>query len=168
MSSTIEWASGFVSRCSFYHYRIDRLLNGNVTLSGSRAQEKFALSNDDTKPNNSRTSTKESDQMEFPGPMDLISHFQKKADLLVTTLAIPCQRPYVSVLSPSRRASRYHTSPPLLSSKNHNFIQFWCAPLLTPELYVNKIFQEASSTDLEVTLSRKDACDLTGACTHLT
>ena len=102
--STIAYAPGFVYRYSFYHYRIDRLLNGNVTLSGSRAQEKFALSNNDTKPNNSRTSTIESDQMEFPGPMDLINHFQKKADLLVTTLAIPCQRPYVSVIFLSRKA----------------------------------------------------------------
>ena len=34
--------------------------------------------------------------------------------------------------------------------KDHNFVQFWCLPLLTPELYINKIFQEASNTDPEV------------------
>jgi len=35
-------------------------------------------------------------------------------------------------------------------SKNYNFIQFWCVPLLTPELYMNKIVQEAKITDPEV------------------
>ncbi len=34
--------------------------------------------------------------------------------------------------------------------KDHNFIQFWCVPLLTPELYMSKICQEASNTDPEV------------------
>lgn len=34
--------------------------------------------------------------------------------------------------------------------KNHNFVQFWCVPLMAPELYINKIFQEASNTDPEV------------------
>ena len=34
--------------------------------------------------------------------------------------------------------------------KNHNFIHFWCLPLLTPQLYVHKIFQEASNTDFQV------------------
>jgi hypothetical protein len=36
------------------------------------------------------------------------------------------------------------------SHKNYNFIQFWCVPLLTPELYVTKIVHEAKITDLEV------------------
>lgn len=34
--------------------------------------------------------------------------------------------------------------------KNYNFIQFWCVPLLTPELYQNKISREAYQTDPEV------------------
>ncbi|CAF5020243.1 unnamed protein product, partial [Rotaria magnacalcarata] len=57
---------------------------------------------------------------------ELISYFQKNANPLVATLSIPCQRPF-----------------------GHNFVEFWCLPLLTPELYINKIFQEASNTDPE-------------------
>ncbi|CAF1161882.1 unnamed protein product [Rotaria sp. Silwood1] len=116
----------------FYHYRIDRLLNDNVILNGSRAQEKFTFSNNDIQSNGHGRSTRNSEQIEFPGPMELINHFQKHAEQLVTTLSIPCQRPF-----------------------NYNFIQFWCVPLLTPELYMNKIFQAASNTDDEIPIKDK-------------
>jgi hypothetical protein len=84
--------------CSFYHYRIDRLGNGHVILNGSRAQEKLILTNDETHSNGRRRSEQGSDQMEFPGPVELISYFQKIADPLVTTLSIPCNRPFVRFL----------------------------------------------------------------------
>ncbi|CAF1119626.1 unnamed protein product [Adineta steineri] len=116
----------------FYHYRIDRLLNDNVVLNGSRAQEKFSLTNNDSRLNGQRRSGKVSEQMEFPGPMELINYFQKNADALITTLSIPCQRPF-----------------------DHNFIQFWCVPLLTSDLYMSKICQEASSTDTEIPIKEK-------------
>jgi hypothetical protein len=70
-------------------------LNDNVVLSGSRAQEKFAPTNDDNKSNGNCGSVRSSEQIEFPGAMELISYFQKNADPLVTTLSIPCQRPFV-------------------------------------------------------------------------
>ncbi len=66
-----------------------------MILNGSRAQEKFALTNEDTKSNGNRSSVKISDQIEFPGPIELITYFQKYADPLVTTLSIPCHRPFV-------------------------------------------------------------------------
>ncbi|CAF0762038.1 unnamed protein product [Rotaria sordida] len=116
----------------FYHYRIDRLLNDNVVLNGSRAQETFAFPNNDIICNGCRQSTRNSEQIEFSGPMELINHFQKHAEPLVTTLSIPCQRPF-----------------------DYNFVQFWCVPLLTPELYINKIFQEASNTDYEIPIKDK-------------
>ncbi|CAF4446081.1 unnamed protein product [Rotaria socialis] len=116
----------------FYHYRIDRLDNGNVVLNGSRAQERLSLSNNDNKSHGSHRSSRNSEQKQFPGPMELISYFQKNADPLVTTLSITCQRPF-----------------------DHNFVQFWCLPLLTPELYINKIFQEASNTDPEIAIKDK-------------
>jgi hypothetical protein len=81
--------------------------------------------------------------MEFPGPVELINYFQKNADPLVTTLSIPCNRPFV-------RFSIFKEFFLDLFLKNYNFIQFWCVPLLSPELYQNKISQEAHNTDLEV------------------
>lgn len=69
-----------------------------MVLSGSRAQEKFALTNDRLNfPFRGRLE-RNSEQMEFPGPIELINYFQKVADPLVTTLSIPCNRPYVSFL----------------------------------------------------------------------
>jgi hypothetical protein len=88
----------------FYHYRIDRLLNDNVVLNGSRAQEKFSLTNDESKLNDNRGS----EQMEFPGPMELISYFQKNADPLVTTLSIPCQRQFVRSIFLCRVDDLFH------------------------------------------------------------
>ncbi|CAF1674732.1 unnamed protein product [Adineta ricciae] len=116
----------------FYHYRIDRLANDHVVLNGSRAQEKFPLTSNNSRVNSPRRSAKGSDQMEFLGPMELINHFQKNTDVLITTLSIPCQRTF-----------------------DHNFVQFWCVPLLTPELYMNKICQEASNTDPEIPIKEK-------------
>ena len=80
----------------FYHYRIDRLPNDHVVLAGSRAQEKFASTNNDGKAGVNGRLSKNKDQKEFPGPMELISYFQKNTEPLVTTLSLPCQRLLVS------------------------------------------------------------------------
>lgn len=141
---------------SFYHYRIDRLENGNVILNGSRAQEKFPLTSNDVTVNVPQRLASVSDQFEFPGPMELIGHFQRNADALITTLSIPCQRPFVSV----GIALVAMNLLVYVCSQGHNFVQYWCAPLLTPELYMNKICQEASNTDPEVTKEP----DLTDRC----
>lgn len=82
----------------FYHYRIDRLKNGNVVLNGSRTQERFSRSNGDDEFNHSRLSIKNSKQREFAGPIELISYFQQNAEPLVTTLSVACQRPFVRFL----------------------------------------------------------------------
>lgn len=77
----------------FYHYRIERLLNDHVYLGGSRAQEKFALRNNDT--TDGSVNNKSNYQIEFAGPMELIYHFQKSSDPLITSLTVPCRRPSV-------------------------------------------------------------------------
>ena len=79
----------------FYHYRIDRLLNGNVALNGSRIQEKLSFNAYDV---NRHQSEGNSVQMKFSGPMDLIAYHQKTAEPLITQLLIPCKRPCVRLI----------------------------------------------------------------------